>query len=313
MRTWIIVTALLVASVGAQASHFGWRRVDVGGTERGIVASHGMDLFEISTRAGGYSPARRAEIIAGRLEELSESHDLSPQMLSVGFRNGMVIIQQQEHAEHLPHIVATIDPEMTRRCMGASGSAERLAHWRLALLRDHVSLAIGRLPVYTSGTPITDTFRKLFEQLDISGDSVRSEDIDRAFAKLPESNRELFRRAACTVPESFNPDRVIVIQPPTGRRSEPVVGKENKHHDDADGEKPTTRKPDSTKPPVPDFETPAGAPTVRAEPSRDTEERPEDHGRSLKQRHDNFEVGVGTRPTPLGRVYRGSVSDRYFQ
>src|SRR5712692_2241304 len=98
MHKWIIAAAFLGVSAGAQASHFGWRQVVVDGAEHGIVSSHGMDLFEISTSAGGYSPARRAEIIAGRLEELSDSHDLSPQMFSVGFRNGMVMIQQQEHA-----------------------------------------------------------------------------------------------------------------------------------------------------------------------------------------------------------------------
>jgi hypothetical protein len=68
---------LLLASPG-WANHFSWQRGRSGGQESGIVISHDMELFVITTLAGGYSPARRAKIIAGRLEELAEEHHSDP-------------------------------------------------------------------------------------------------------------------------------------------------------------------------------------------------------------------------------------------
>ncbi len=262
MRTWIVAAALLVASIGAQADHFGWRSVTVGGEEHGIVASHNMDMFEISTFAGGFSPARRAEIIAGRLEEISQSHDMSPRMFTIGQRNGLVILQHQEHTDHSPHIIATIDPELARKCLGSGGSAERLAQWRLALLRDHMSLAAGVMPVYTSGTRIGDTFRNLFAALDTASGPVRSEDIASSVSRLSSAERAAFRNAACTIPASFDPIRVPALPRRTDSHSD--------HEAEADAHpngNPDHHAHGSPDPDDPDSVTPSAA-ERRHTPSR---------------------------------------------
>src|SRR5205809_378577 len=81
-----------------RADHFTFRGEGSGVQERGIVSAHGMDLFEITTSAGGAAPAMRAEIVAGRLEKLANRPDFSPWALTVGFRNGEIIIQHQDRA-----------------------------------------------------------------------------------------------------------------------------------------------------------------------------------------------------------------------
>lgn len=271
IEPWLTVCALLAVSASAQASHFGWRSVEVNGEEHGIVTSHGMELFEIVTPAGGYSPARRAELIADRLVELEESHDLSPQMFGVGIHNGTVVIQQQEHTEHPPHIVATIDPAEARRCEGAHGSAERLAQWRLALLRDHVSLATGKMPFHTSGTPAGDVFRSVYDRLNASG-PVSSEEIEKAIGRLTPADRELLRNAASNVPESFREDRVLVVEEPSKHNDHGSdEQKEPGRHEDDKIEPgdPSHQERDSGKEPAPQTQRESDRPSDKDRDSED--------------------------------------------
>jgi len=199
----VLLPSLFLTGRPARADHFSSVPMSDGGREHGVVASHGMDLFDITSPAGGYSPARRAEIIAGRLEELTQSHDEAPEMFSVGHRNGEVILQQQEHAGHPPHIIVTVSRRLT-----SDGNVERLAQWWLALLRDHLALADGGRPIYTAGTPVGDVFQGLYERLGNHVKPVSSADIERAFDALPPLQRQAFRQAAATVPDAYSPDRL---------------------------------------------------------------------------------------------------------
>lgn len=262
---WVLglSAGIFLFSSPARASHFTARRRELGGREQGIVASHGMDLFEIDSVAGGYSPARRAEIIAARLEDLAASHQMTPEVFGVGFRNGEVIIQQQEHSLHLPHIVATVDRHMAHRYPGAHGSVERLARWWLALLRDNLCLAIGRMPVYTTGTPVGEVFQKVYAQLGNPSQPVSSEAIDRALSELPAVQRQAFRNAAGSVPESYSPDRVIVIVTPPSSSREQGRGSE-------------TSPPSSAEPT-------SGAPTPGARPSVEASAQPAGPAPNVRQ------------------------------
>jgi len=213
----VLLPCLLLSGRPARADHFSFMPMSDGGREHGVVASHGMDLFDITSPAGGYSPARRAEIIAGRLEELTQSHDDAPEMFSVGHRNGEVILQQQEHTGHPPHIIVTVSRRLT-----SDGNAERLAQWWLALLRDHLALADGRRPIYTAGTPVGDVFQGLYERLGDHVKPVSSADIERAFDALPPLQRQAFRQAAAAVPEAYSLDRLAPGGPPP--QDSPAVG-----------------------------------------------------------------------------------------
>lgn len=261
------VLALLVGAVlfslPAWASRFTFRREGTGEVERGIVVSHGMPLFEITAYAGGYSPARRAQIIAARLEQLSASHQLAPEMFSVGYRNGQVILQQHEHTEHPSHTVVTIDRRLAR-----DGQVERLAQWWLALLRDHLCLALGRPPTHTAGTPVGAIFQKLYAKLVYPAQPVPSEQIERAFAALSESEQELFHAAAHAVPDTYHPDRAIVVEVPPAGEAAPLHGEGG-----AGQQRPTPRPLESQagsfvpekKPPPGEADHPRDA-TTAAEP-----------------------------------------------
>lgn len=208
---------LLLSSPG-RANHFSWQRGRSGERECGIVISHGMELFVITTRAGGYSQARRAEIIAGRLEELAEGHRSNSRMFSVGFRNGEVILQQQEHEAHAPHIIVTID----RRLAGRSG-VEQLAQWWLALLRDHLALADGRPPLHTQGTPIGVLFQKLYRALGSPSSPVSHSEVNHVVAELSPKEQGMFRRGAQVVPSTFSADakRIAEATPSHGKTAVP--------------------------------------------------------------------------------------------
>ncbi len=213
MKSYFAVPLLLVCIAAAQpahADHFSARREGAAGQERGTVVGHGMDLFQITTAAGGVSPAMRAEIIAKRLEELANRKDFSPWMLSIGLLNGEVVIQDQDKGSQ---IVATVDRRAAQRYPGAGGSVERLARWWLALLQDHLSLANGRKPMFTAGTMAGQVFQKLYEQLGSPTEPVKSEEIERSIVALADDDRQVLAAAAGIVPGSFHPARVTAEFP----------------------------------------------------------------------------------------------------
>ncbi|HEV2473066.1 MAG TPA: hypothetical protein VGS41_10395 [Chthonomonadales bacterium] len=205
MRTYATIPALclllLPLTAGrALADHFGFRKVTSNGHEWGIVTGHGMDLFVITSAAGGFSPVRRAQIVAARLEDIASDHDMSGHFFNVGLRNGLLIIQQFQHTDHPPHLVVTVDSGLAHGV-----SVENLAEWWLALLKDHLALAAGIKPFSTVGTPVGDAFLHLYAGLDSPHGPVPSEDIDRAFASLPADQQTLLRTACLNVPPHFQP------------------------------------------------------------------------------------------------------------
>ena len=168
-KFFLPIAVALLFPTAARAEHFLSRRVVENGKERGIVVSHGMDLFDFRIAAGGNGPAHRSEIVAERLEDISESPSIDPESIGIGTSNGVVVLQQQGQGESSPHIILTID-----RAMASQESVEKLARWWLALLRDHLALAAGKPPTYTAGTPINAVFKKIYSEL---GEPDRARDL----------------------------------------------------------------------------------------------------------------------------------------
>ncbi|HZO87270.1 MAG TPA: hypothetical protein VFB38_02955 [Chthonomonadaceae bacterium] len=292
---WLLVLLPCLFGSPARADHFAFRREVVNGQEQGIVVSHGMDLFVITTSAGGYSPARRAEIIARRLEQLTEDHSMEPEMFGVGSRNGEIILQQQEHPDHPPHILVTVDRRLARQ-----GDAERLAQWWLALLRDNFSLAIGRKPVYTAGTPIGALFQKVYAALGEPTEPIPAEDIIRTVEALPESDRQAFRNAAASVPASFSPVANVTVP----RKASPQHEEEDQGGDSA--QEPARRsRPERATPPDENIESyrngeePASQPPSRV--PRTQTRRPESAqaNDALVQRSGHYKVTLLTDPKTI--------------
>lgn len=207
IKRWAVALtgSLLLIGLPAQANHFTFKRLVVDGQEHATVYSHRMDLFELTTSAGGYTPVQRAQVIIERLEKLAHAHDFGAVRFSVGFRNGEVILQQQDAADHPPHLIITIDRRLAQR---AGVNVERLASWYLALLWDHLRLANGQKPQHTDGTPVGTSFQKIYTRLKVTEGHVESEEIERVVAALLKDEEEAFSKAAGRVPASFRPDRL---------------------------------------------------------------------------------------------------------
>jgi hypothetical protein len=197
----------------AQAPSFGAKTMVRGGQPHGIVTCLGADLFELTVPAGGLTAPRRAEVVAERLNLLEATHELTPAQFSVGFRNGEVIIQHHQHAEHQPHIVVTIDRALSRQIPGARGQAERLAQWWLALFRDRLALLNHEMPYFTAGTPVAEVFSKIYAQLkrETKNPDERRAALRQAIENLSPPDRQLFLEACYRVPEEYDPNRIIVV------------------------------------------------------------------------------------------------------
>ena len=191
-----VLVALLVPTL-ARADHFEARKAGADGNERGIVVSHGMNLFEFRSGAGGKTPGERARIVARRLEELADAPEGSAAGLRLAERGGDLILQQ-EAAGNAPRVIVTLD-----RGVGSASETTRQARWKLALLRDHLALASGQRPRATRGTPVGTLFSKIYGELNSPTGSVPFEEIDRALEALTDDERQTFRVAANRVPAAF--------------------------------------------------------------------------------------------------------------
>lgn len=264
MRISALISALgagvaLAMPLAAAADHFGYRRAVVGGQERGVVTSHGMALFQIASAAGGRSPVQRAQAVARRLEDSLDTDD--PRFFSVGFQNGELVIQQQEQSDLLPHVIVTID-----RRLAPPGDAERLAQWWLALLRDHLALALGERPRFTAGTPIGAVFAKVYSELGAPHTRIAAEDIARAMDALTDGDRDILQSAAVGVPDSFDPGRAV----PSARDSSSAAQR-SRQPADAIGQAPARHSDDQGQyrvesQPAPGDEKPS--PADGAQPAR---------------------------------------------
>ncbi len=203
----------LPSAFAAQTQSFGAKTTVRGGQPHGVVTCLGADLFELTVPAGGLTAPRRAEVIAERLNLLESTHELTPAQFSVGFRNGEVIIQHHQHAEHQPHIVVTIDRALSRQIPGARGQAERLAQWWLALFRDRIALLNYDMPYFTAGTRVADVFSKIYAQLkrETKSPDERRAALRQAIENLSPTDRQLFLEACYRVPDEYDPNRVIVV------------------------------------------------------------------------------------------------------
>ena len=81
----------------------------VPGKVLGEILLNSEPVFEIHSAAGGFSPARRAKIIAGRLSTMI-SEGLEPYQIEVGKINNQVVIQSS-----FGQLIMTITPEMAER------------------------------------------------------------------------------------------------------------------------------------------------------------------------------------------------------
>jgi hypothetical protein len=218
-RSLSFVLCFAVAAVWvlpAQAQSFGGRTVVRAGQPHGVVTCLGADLFELTVPAGGLTAPKRAEVVAERLNNLEATHDLTVAQFSVGFRNGEVIIQHHQHAEHQPHIVVTVDRALAKQIPGARGQAERLAQWWLALFRDRIALLHHEVPYFTAGTRIADVFSKVYAPLrsqpakELNPEQKRAA-LRQVIENLSPTERQTFFEACYRVPDDYDPNKVIVV------------------------------------------------------------------------------------------------------
>ena len=158
------VTLLVLPGKTALADHFDARGVPgKGGHTHGIVRAHYETLFEITTGAGGYTPLERAQIIAKRLDGILDAgQDLDPVLFAIDRVRGMMCVVQRRQAsgEDGAQVIVTIERGLARS-YGVSPTV--LAEWWLALLRDHMLLAIAQPPRYLIDTHLGEVFTTVHE------------------------------------------------------------------------------------------------------------------------------------------------------
>ncbi|HJN13911.1 MAG TPA: hypothetical protein QGH10_00395 [Armatimonadota bacterium] len=213
----VAVTAVLVACVaisGAQevrhgSLQYGHRKewCNHHARNHAYVTSFGADVF-ILDDAGGYVARERGEIIAGRLNWLTDQGRIIPENITVGtWRGERVVIYNARIADQTV-LLATADSRIAGdvRIPGHEEAsprarAVRLSQWWAALLRDHTRLADGQPAIDTIGSMVGPQFGMVHE---MSGGSRSSDDIVRAIHDLPDEIRECFRHCASNVDPGFN-------------------------------------------------------------------------------------------------------------
>lgn len=191
-------------------SHFDAREDDVG---FGIVTAHGADMFTIMTGTGIFTPFERARQVADRLNRLLAGHEgePNPEMFRVATIDDEVVIQHHMmHEERGPMgsftWLVTIDQRLAERFPGAGGDRDRLARWWLALFQDHLSLALGLQPSYTTDTHCGKGFLVVYRkarEMEPTG-VISHATLVSTIAQIDEYDREhLWRLAHTGVPDDF--------------------------------------------------------------------------------------------------------------
>jgi hypothetical protein len=179
---------------------FGTRVVQRKDKKCGVVTSFDAPLFVISEPAGGYTVEQRVVIVAGRLNTLHKAKELAPSNIGAGMVNGEnAVFYVDPHGVKQP--IVTADPFVAS---DAGVSRERLAEWWAALLKDHLSIALGIKPRYTTGTPTGKIFERIFV---ITKGQTTPEALQRVKTQLTPAEKRHLNRTAWRVDPEFSPPK----------------------------------------------------------------------------------------------------------
>lgn len=195
---WAGLAVVSLLGVAHTEGAFGFKQFERQGKTFGVVTSFGAHLFVISRPSGGYSVVQRAQIVAGRLNALVKSRELSPSNIDSGVVNGQQAVYFKNR-DGLKEPVVTADPFVAEDTKVESAT---LAAWWAALLKDHLSIVTGVRPRYTTGTETGRIFERIFEiTKGQTGPAARK----RLVAELSRQDRIKLLMTAWKVDPNFDP------------------------------------------------------------------------------------------------------------
>lgn len=197
-RLMLTAATVWLANAAFAAEVFESKMVTRVGRSFGVVTSFTAHLFVISKPAGGYTVEQRSTIVSQRLNDILKEKELAPDTIASGIVNHQNAVYYTDRAG-VKHPIITADPYVAT---DAGVGRETLAAWWAALLKDHLSIALGVRPRYTTGTETGKVFDRIFE-------ITKGETTEEAFSHIaealsPKDKRHLMR-TAWKVDSGFSP------------------------------------------------------------------------------------------------------------
>lgn len=170
-----------------------------------LVTNHGIPLLRESQTAGGFTPERRAQIVAERLNNMATTHGLESEVIFMRRVNGVptVFFFHEHSRDNKGHVLATIDP-MTAKQFGFANAPETLAYWWRDVLRDHALIVEGNPPRWT--IRYAQPIQQLYNLTQKERRGVPShESFERALSKLTDPERDILTNLYVSVPSNYKP------------------------------------------------------------------------------------------------------------
>ncbi len=192
------VAVAWLANAAFAADVFEPKMVTRVGRSFGVVTSFTAHLFVISKPAGGYTVEQRSTIVSQRLNNLLKEKELAPDTVASGIVNHENAVHYTDR-EGVKHPIITADPYVAT---DAGVNRAMLAAWWAALLKDHLSIALGIRPRYTTGTETGRVFDRIFE---ITKGETTEEAFSRIAGSLSPKDKRHLMRTAWKVDSGFSP------------------------------------------------------------------------------------------------------------
>jgi hypothetical protein len=202
-----------------------------------LVTNHGIPLLRESQTAGGFTPERRAQIVAERLNNMATTHGLESEVVFMRRVNGVptVFFFHEHSRDNKGHVLATID-FMTAKQFGFANAPETLAYWWRDVLRDHALIVEGNPPRWT--IRYAQPIQQLYNLTQKERRGVPShESFERALSKLTDPERDILTSLYVSVPSNYKPMSDDAPQTRKQVKAEKKSGggkrhtEEHQHHD----------------------------------------------------------------------------------
>lgn len=185
---------------GKQHEHHGHFQAE--GT---LVSNHGVPLLQETQTSGGFDPAKRAQIVAERLNNTAEKYGLKAESIVTQVENGVPTVRyfRTYTVGEAGDLLATVDPK-TAGQFGYGSYPDTLALWWRDVLRDHSLIISGQPPVYT--TPYVQPLQRLYVLCQRERQGVQTrESFDKALSNLTQSERDALQTLYTTIPPNYRP------------------------------------------------------------------------------------------------------------
>lgn len=169
-----------------------------------LITNHGIPILMQTQTAGGFTPQRRAEAIAGRLNQMAGEEGFEASDIVARRVNGFYTVYCASPEGGRPgHVLATVD-STTAAQFGFGKDPAWLAFWWRDVLRDHALIISGAAPIYT--TPYIQSLQRLYTLCQRERKGVPSpQSFEKALSALTPTERDALQSLYIRVPSLYRP------------------------------------------------------------------------------------------------------------